>query len=257
MRYTHNMPYAKYAQYALRVTHKKGCNTGMKIGERIRQIRKANKMTLSELALHVDSDVGNLSRLERGVQGFSEQLIQKIADALSIPVAELFSSNYSDDTVDSYSIKSLNKKGRGDVYRVEVLDVSASAGEGSPSKDVVEVVRSIEYVRDQAQVIFGNRPDSSVKLINVRGDSMEGTIEPGDLIFVDVGVSSFDGDGIYVFDFNGDMFVKRLQKVKGALYVISDNPRYREWTITEEELHMLHVSGRVMLSQSQQFRRHG
>lgn len=143
------------------------------------------------------------------------------------------------------------------MYRIDVLDVSASAGDGAASKDVIEVIRSIEYVPDQARVIFGNRPESSVKLINVRGDSMEGTIEPGDLIFVDVGVSVFDGDGIYVFDFNGDMFVKRLQKVKNQLIVISDNPRYREWTISEEEMHMFHVAGRVMLSQSQQFRRHG
>lgn len=229
----------------------------MKIGEKIRKIRKANKMTLSELALQVDSDVGNLSRLERGVQGFSPVLIEKIAAALSVPVSELFSSNEAGDTVDSYSVSSILKKGRNDVYRIDVLNVSASAGNGSPSKDVVEVIRSIEYVPDQARVIFGNRPETSVKLINVRGDSMEGTIEPGDLIFVDVAVSNFDGDGIYVFDFNGDMFVKRLQKVKSELIVISDNPRYREWSISEEEMHMLHVAGRVMLSQSQQFRRHG
>lgn len=229
----------------------------MKIGEKIKQIRKANKMTLSELALRVDSDVGNLSRLERGKQGYSEAMVQKIADALSVPVSELFSSNDANDTVDSYSVSSMIKKGRNDVYRIDVLDVSASAGDGSPSKDVVEVIRSIEYVPDQARVIFGNRPESSVKLINVRGDSMEGTIEPGDLIFVDVAVSNFDGDGIYVFDFNGDMFVKRLQKVKTELIVISDNPRYREWSISEEEMDMLHVAGRVMLSQSQQYRRHG
>lgn len=229
----------------------------MKIGEKIRQIRKANKMTLNELALRVDSDVGNLSRLERGVQGYSEQLLNKIASALSVPVSELFSSSEANDTVDSYSISSIKKKGRDDVYRIDVLDVSASAGDGSPSKDIIEVIKSIEYVPDQARVIFGNRPESSVKLINVRGDSMEGTIEPGDLIFVDVGVCNFDGDGIYVFDFNGDMFVKRLQKVKSELIVISDNPRYREWSITEEEMDMLHVAGRVMLSQSQQYRRHG
>jgi len=229
----------------------------MKIGDKIRQIRKANKMTLSELALRTDSDVGNLSRLERGIQGYSDGLLHKIAAALSVPVSELFSSNEANDTVDSYSVSSIIKKGRKDVYRIDVLDVSASAGNGSPSKDVVEVIRSIEYVPDQARVIFGNRPETSVKLINVRGDSMEGTIEPGDLIFVDVAVSTFDGDGIYVFDFNGDMFVKRLQKVKREIIVISDNPRYREWSISEEELSMLHVAGRVMLSQSQQFRRHG
>lgn len=232
-------------------------NYEMNVGERIRLFRKAKKMTLNELALRADSDVGNLSRLERGIQGYSDTQIKKIANALDVPLSELFSSQEVIDTVDSYSVNSLSREGREDVYRVDVLDVSASAGGGSPSKDVVEVIRSIEYVPDQAKVIFGNRPDSTVKLINVRGDSMQGTIEPGDLIFVDVSVSYFDGDGIYVFDFNGDMYVKRLQKVKSDLYVISDNPKYKEWTITNEELSMLHVSGRVMLSQSQQFRRHG
>lgn len=229
----------------------------MKPGERIRQLRKAKKMTLNALAIQVGSDVGNLSRLERGVQGYSDALLQKLADALAVPISALFSSGELKNTGDSYSVSSLTEMGRDDVYRVDVLDVSASAGEGSPAREVVQVIRSIEYVRKEASVIFGNKSEAIVKLINVRGDSMEGTIEPGDLIFVDVSVPFFDGDGIYVFDFNGDMFVKRLQKVKSELYVISDNPRYKEWTISADEMAMLHVAGRVMLSQSQQFRRHG
>ncbi|ELV2782359.1 helix-turn-helix transcriptional regulator [Enterobacter cloacae] len=229
----------------------------MTIGNKIRQLRKANNMTLNELALRVESDVGNLSRLERGKQGYSDQILRKIAAALNVEVSELFSSDEDIDTVNKYSIDSLTKEEGKNVYRVDVLNVSASAGDGSPSKDVVEVIRSIEYDVDQAKSIFGNIPQRFVRLINVRGDSMQGTIEPGDLIFVDVRVNYFDGDGIYVFDFNGDTFVKRLQKVKNALFVISDNPKYREWSINQEEASMLHVSGRVMLSQSQQFRRHG
>ncbi len=232
-------------------------NLDMTIGNKIRQLRKANNMTLNELALRVESDVGNLSRLERGKQGYSDQILRKIAAALNVEVSELFSSDEDIDTVNKYSIDSLTKEEGKNVYRVDVLNVSASAGDGSPSKDVVEVIRSIEYDVDQAKSIFGNIPQRFVKLINVRGDSMQGTIEPGDLIFVDVRVNYFDGDGIYVFDFNGDTFVKRLQKVKNDLFVISDNPKYREWSINQEEASMLHVSGRVMLSQSQQFRRHG
>ncbi len=232
-------------------------NVHMNVGEKIRQIRKAKKMTLNELALLADSDVGNLSRLERGMQGYSDAQIKKIAAALEVPASELFSSNDISDTVDSYSVGSLIEARRKDVYRVDVLEVSASAGNGSPSRDVVEVIRSIEYDPEQAKLIFGSAPQDMVKLINVRGDSMQGTIEPGDLIFVDQRVNHFDGDGIYVFDFNGDTYVKRLQKVKTDLIVISDNTKYREWTIHPEEAEMLHVSGRVMLSQSQQFRRHG
>ncbi len=205
----------------------------------------------------IDSDVGNLSRLERGKQGFSEPLLQKISVALRVPLSELFSDQEDSDTVNNYSVNSLSRSGRDHVYRVDVLNVNASAGNGSAAGDVIEVIRSIEYVPEHAKALFGNRPEGSVMLINVRGDSMTGTLEPGDLIFVDTKVNFFDGDGIYVFNFNGDTFVKRLQKVKFDLKVISDNKTYETWSLSNEEIEMLHVQGKVLISQSQQIRRHG
>ncbi|MEN3257513.1 helix-turn-helix transcriptional regulator [Sodalis endosymbiont of Spalangia cameroni] len=229
----------------------------MKIGQKIRQLRKARNMTIQELADEIGSDVGNISRLERGIQGYTQSTVTKIAEALSVPVAELFSLSSQGVSAIESGVSSIAKKRRKTVYRIDVLDVSASAGSGCSSGDFIEVVSSIEYTPEQAKIIFGNKDNTAVKLINVRGDSMEGTIDPGDLIFVDISVNYFDGDGIYVFDFNGDLYVKRLQKVKASLYVISDNPRYKEWAISPEEFQMLHVAGRVMLSQSQQFRRHG
>lgn len=229
----------------------------MKIGQKIRQLRQARGMTIQQLADEIGSDVGNISRLERGKQGYTANSINKIAEALSVPVAELFSLDDFVATAITDGSSSISKRRKKDVYRIDVLDVSASAGNGCTSGDFIEVVSSIEYTPEQAKIIFGNKDKAFVKLINVRGDSMEGTIDPGDLIFVDVSVNYFDGDGIYVFDFNGDLYVKRLQKVKTSIYVISDNPRYKEWAITPEEFQMLHVAGRVMLSQSQQFRRHG
>ncbi len=228
----------------------------MNVGQRIRELRKAKKMTINQLASLTDWDVGNISRLERGMQGYSEASLKKIAEALEVPLSELFSFQDKKDTVDKYSINSLSQERRRDVYRVDVMDVSASAGNGNSARDFIEVISSIEYVTEEARNLFGHRPANQVKLINVRGDSMQGTIEPGDLIFVDVGVNHFDGDGIYVFDFSGDLFVKRLQKIKTQLHVLSDNPLYREWQITDEEMDMLHVCGKVLLSQSQQFRRH-
>lgn len=63
----------------------------------------------------------------------------------------------------------------------------------------------------------------NIRIINVRGDSMSGTIEPGDLLFVDITVKSFDGDGIYAFLYDDTAHVKRLQMMKDKLLVISDN----------------------------------
>ena len=229
----------------------------MSVGENIRRLRKARKMTILELATQIGGDVGNLSRLERGKQGYSDASLKRIAEALNVTVSDLFSNDETNDTVNTYSISAFQSGGRDNVYRVELLDFSASAGNGGQSRDVIEIIKSIEYDPEHAKVMFGNRPSTVVKLINVRGDSMSGTMESGDAIYVDISVNYFDGDGIYVFDFNGDTYVKRLQKIKNLLYVISDNPHYKEWHITPEEVDMFHVSGKVILSHSQSIRRHG
>lgn len=59
----------------------------MEVGQAIRAARKAKKMTLEELAHLVGTDSGNLSRLERGLQGASQELLIKILDALGLPLS--------------------------------------------------------------------------------------------------------------------------------------------------------------------------
>jgi len=225
----------------------------MKPGVRIRQLRKTQKMTLRELAQRVGSDVGNLSRLERGGQGYRDVMLEKIAAALSVSISGLFSTEISDNTPAPPGVPPSATQ---EVYRVDAVDLPTRTGRHPPARDVVQVVHAVEYVRSEAMMIFNNKPASVVRLINVRGDSMAGTLDPGDLIFVDTSIDFFEGDGIYLFNYQDDIFVKRLQKVKSQLYVISDNPRYKAWTISADERPGLHVTGRVMLSQSQQFRCH-
>jgi SOS-response transcriptional repressor LexA len=91
MRDTHLTAAKENAQHALRPTHSGRDNFPMKVGENIRRLRKARGWTILELATRVDSDVGNISRLERGVQGYSDDMLRKIADALECSVADLFS----------------------------------------------------------------------------------------------------------------------------------------------------------------------
>ncbi|MBB1617130.1 repressor [Pseudomonas sp. UMC65] len=56
----------------------------MEIGQSIRKARKAKGWTLEELAHQVGSDTGNLSRLERGLQGASHEMLNKIVKILGI-----------------------------------------------------------------------------------------------------------------------------------------------------------------------------
>ena len=61
----------------------------MKIGQVIREIREAHKATLEEIALAADTNASNLSRIERGTQGYSPETLERIAIALGVSVSEL------------------------------------------------------------------------------------------------------------------------------------------------------------------------
>lgn len=61
----------------------------MKIGQVIRQIREAHQATLEEIALAADTNASNLSRIERGTQGYSPETLERIATALGVTVSEL------------------------------------------------------------------------------------------------------------------------------------------------------------------------
>jgi len=142
------------------------------------------------------------------------------------------------------------------VYRVDVLDVKASAGPGSlVTSDFIETIRAIEYTTEQARALFSNRPASHVKVITVNGDSMDGTISPGDQIFVDTGVTHFDGDGVYVFVFGKTLHVKRLQMQRDKLAVISDNPIYEKWYVEAGDEDQFYVMAKVLLRQSIDYKR--
>ncbi len=61
----------------------------MNIGQAIRQIRESRQSTLEEVAFAADTNASNLSRIERGVQGYSAETLERIAQALGMTVAEL------------------------------------------------------------------------------------------------------------------------------------------------------------------------
>ena len=220
----------------------------MNIGNRIRELRLEKGMKISDLAEAVGIDGANVSRVETGKQkSFTEQSLSKYATALGVSVAELFTPSPNETTVCKSSGKN-PAYGEGDpVFRVELLDVSASAGTGHiQGSDVVDVIRSIEYNNERAAALFGGRTPDTVKVINVRGDSMADTIEPGDLIFVDISVNEFD-----------EIYVKRVQMIPDKILVISDNPKYREWSVDKSNEDRFYVFGKVMISQSQSVKRHG
>ncbi|HHZ6890300.1 S24 family peptidase [Klebsiella michiganensis] len=143
-----------------------------------------------------------------------------------------------------------------DVYRVEVLDLTVSAGPGNYMiSDYVEVLYAIEFTTEHARVLFGNRDPADVKVMTVNGDSMAPTLVSGDRLFVDVSVRNFQTDGVYSFVYGKTFHVKRLQMQGDKLAVLSDNPAYEKWYINEDTQDNLYVMGKALIHESIKYNR--
>lgn len=224
----------------------------MTFSERLALAMSNAGMTQGGLAKSVGMAQSSVNKLLNGAQS-SRKSVQ-IATALGVS-PEWLSSGEGEMLNSDGSIPSKSTQ-KADFYRVDVLDVQASAGPGTyVANEFVEKIRAIEYTTEQARSLFNGRSQDIVKVITVRGDSMEGTINPGDEIFVDVSVSCFDGDGVYVFVYGRTLHVKRLQMQKDRLAVISDNEKYERWYVDEHEEENLHVMAKVLLRQSIDYKR--
>ncbi|MDH2998090.1 hypothetical protein A1D22_09400 [Pasteurellaceae bacterium LFhippo2] len=143
-----------------------------------------------------------------------------------------------------------------ETYRIEQFNVVASCGAGALT-DIVEVVSAIEYSENTYRQMFQNMNPDHIKLITSKGDSMQPTIESGELLFVNIKINRYQGDGIYVFSFGETLHIKRLQMAGDKLLVISDNKAYQMWEINEGNQDRFHIHGRVLIGQSMQLKRFG
>lgn len=229
------------------------------LADRLNQAMALTGMSQGALAKASGIAQPTIWRLASGNARGSTKIVE-IANALGVRVEWLSSGIGAMRDGDSSPSPVMAKSDPAphDTFRIEALDICVSAGPGAINSEFVEVLRSVEYSVEDARQMFNGRKPEQIRIINVRGDSMSGTIEPGDLLFVDVSVQHFDGDGIYAFLYDETAHVKRLQKMKDKLLVISDNPTYRPWEpIEKEEMNKIFVFGKVIGSMPQTYRKHG
>jgi transcriptional regulator with XRE-family HTH domain len=72
-----------------------GDNMEQHVGLKIKELRKANKDTLKDLAKKVDYDWSNLSKVERGVYGASVDLLKKIAEEYKVNPNYFFGDGFT------------------------------------------------------------------------------------------------------------------------------------------------------------------
>ena len=130
---------------------------------------------------------------------------------------------------------------------VPVYDVELAAGCGGYSNGDTP----LESMSLSADILSRNNvypPDASI--VRVKGHSMESTLFHGDTILVDTSVKKPINNGIFAFELEGDLRVKRFsKKLDGIWRVISDNPdknRYCDEMISMQVAENLRILGQVV-----------
>jgi hypothetical protein len=126
-------------------------------------------------------------------------------------------------------------------------DVKAAAGDKIliPGEEIVDVLLfKTEFLRRE----LGLDPRALV-VIQARGDSMQPTIDDGDLLLVDCSQALDADNAIYVLNVNDRILVKRLHfRIDGTIEVLSDNPKYKSETVNPRNNDVFRVVGRVVWS---------
>lgn len=141
----------------------------------------------------------------------------------------------------------------------DFLDAKAACGNGYLNHDEPAPIARLETSLEFAQNLIGNvNKSGNVKLFRAYSDSMEPTIKPDDLLFVDTECKEMRGEGIYLILHGGGLSCKRLFKIGKNVRVCSDNKLHRDkdWDWNDRDDSSA-IVGKVLASMPISVVRHG
>jgi phage repressor protein C with HTH and peptisase S24 domain len=130
---------------------------------------------------------------------------------------------------------------------VAVVDVELAAGEGQPI-EFVETRYRLPYQIEWLRSVGVRKPDD-VRLMAVRGASMEPVLWDGDKVLIHTTDTRIASDAVFAILFDGEPRVKRLFNTAAGVRVVSDNPdkqRYPDELVTPEQADRLVIVGRAI-----------
>jgi phage repressor protein C with HTH and peptisase S24 domain len=120
----------------------------------------------------------------------------------------------------------------GDYVKIPIVAVVGAGGGANPYLEVTD--RGINFPLELFKKLFTANP-GYVDALEVMGDSMNPTLNPGDLVLIDT--QSLDvSSGIYVFVYEGDILVKRLARIGRKISIISDNSVYPSQELSSADI---------------------
>lgn len=129
---------------------------------------------------------------------------------------------------------------------IPVYNVELSAGNGKH----IDAEKAVEFYDIAVSRLAGiGTSQHNAVVVRVRGDSMEHTLHDGDVILVDTSVKSPISGKIFAFAFDDELRVKRFTKRLDGSWTISsdnsENPAYRDETVSGHNIQQLRIIGQV------------
>ena len=240
----------------------------MKLGDKIKQFRLKKKLTMQQLADLSGKSKGYISMLEKGINPQTQkpiepslEAIQSIAKSLNVDLEDLISD--TEDVIRlpklnnplvekiTNTIRKLNKDNQSKTYQYTknllhfqnrtVQEVSIKY----KSKELTEILVT-EKVAAGVGYSYGNNEVTSFytdredliqydMATRVFGDSMEPELSDGDIILLKQGYDNVNGD-IYVIDYDGKSYVKKLYNDGNRFVLKSINKKYSDIIIYTSDI---------------------
>ncbi|MDL2200848.1 S24 family peptidase [Halopseudomonas aestusnigri] len=205
-------------------------------------------MRTKDFAEQYDLDASYLSQILNGHRGMGEKAARTMEIKIGLPEGtflhpsvEGVSGEHGDNQGQESNVIAADftkKPLREGEMRITQYDLRAAMGSGQLPADYLDVLREITIHRsffESAGVSYTSA--SQLAVVTGWGQSMEPTINHGDPIFIDCGVTDFVSDGVYLLTWDNLAYIKRVQKVsKTELKIISDNRNHDPFVVNAEDV---------------------
>ncbi len=215
----------------------------MSMSERIRRLRKLQKLTLQEVGDAFGINRASVAEWESGKSKPSTDKLQQLARLLDTTVEYLLSGELS--AVDDAAGGGLGS----DYIAVRRVRFQLSAGVSG---------YAIEYDNDDAPPLFfrrewfqkrGFNPEKLVAL-KVSGSSMEPGLYDGDTVVCNLADTRLVDGEVFAANFDGICVIKRMKRDQGEWWLTSDNTDKRRFPDKKCDEHV-RLLGRIVSKQSE------
>jgi transcriptional regulator with XRE-family HTH domain len=234
--------------------HHSGAQRGVASVNNIQRFREARGWSRPKLAQLMETSPQQIERLEKGMRALRQEWIDRAAEAFGVTPAEIISPPAPSlevinpggppPTILAIPPETTSRvSGNAEIVQIQKLDLSLSMGPGTLIGDYVEAEPlsfDLAFIRT-----FTRAPADRLKLVTGIGDSMQPTLQWGDLILIDTTDRQLARqDGLYWIDLWGAAGLKRLRTVgPGRVLVKSDNPAFEDQEVDASDLR---IEGRAV-----------